>query len=62
MSDELYIIFDGPPGPDGPRFIEVETSAGESVRSDTFKWVEDTFQSKGYYKLGPFREVEESVA
>jgi hypothetical protein len=29
---EVHLIFDGPPGPDGPRFIEAETPDGRSVR------------------------------
>ena len=28
----INIIFDGPPGPEGPRFIEVETDDGRSIR------------------------------
>ena len=26
------IVFDGPPGPDGGRFIEVENASGKSIR------------------------------
>lgn len=34
MSDPsaICIIFDGPPGPDGPRFVEVERPDGHSIR------------------------------
>lgn len=28
----INIVFDGPPGPEGPRFIEVETDDGRSIR------------------------------
>lgn len=58
MSDDLYIIFDGSPSPEGPRFIEVETAEGQSVRPDKFEWAEDIHERKGYYRLGPFRRVE----
>ena len=34
----INIIFDGPPGPEGPRFIEVEDEHGRSVRVG--RWVE----------------------
>jgi hypothetical protein len=27
----IHIVFDGPPGPDGPRFIEAEDSEGRSI-------------------------------
>lgn len=26
------IVFDGPPGPDGPRFVEVENAKGQSIK------------------------------
>lgn len=29
----LHIIFDGPPGPEGGRFVEVENDFGESVKA-----------------------------
>lgn len=32
----IYIVFDGPPGPDGPRFVEVEDDKGRSI--DIGKW------------------------
>ncbi len=53
MADqqEVYIVFDGAPGPEGPRFIEVETTEGQSVRVE---WQPDRFEGKGYYRLGPF--------
>lgn len=28
----INIIFDGPPGPDGGRFVEIENDRGESIR------------------------------
>jgi hypothetical protein len=31
MPKPINIIFDGPPGPDGCRFIEVETDDGHSL-------------------------------
>ena len=38
MTDHIDVVFDGPPGPEGCRFIEVEDIAGNSVRFDT--WIE----------------------
>lgn len=35
LSDALqdvHIVFDGPPGPDGGRFVEAETADGKSIR------------------------------
>lgn len=36
--EKLYIVFDGPPGPEGGRFVEVENEHGVSVRAG--EWVE----------------------
>jgi hypothetical protein len=36
----INIIFDGPPGPEGPRFIEVENDSGRSIRVG--EWQERT--------------------
>lgn len=35
---KIRIVFDGPPGPDGGRFIEVEGVSGESINIG--EWVE----------------------
>lgn len=32
ISDAMNIIFDGPPGPESGRFVEVENDAGQSIR------------------------------
>ena len=40
------IVFDGPPGPEGPRFIEVEDLEGRSIKHG--QWVE---QSDGTWAL-----------
>lgn len=29
----LHFVFDGPPGPEGPRFVECETPEGKSVNA-----------------------------
>lgn len=34
----VNIVFDGPPSPDAPRFIEVETDDGQSIRAG--EWIE----------------------
>jgi len=35
-ADYIDIVFDGPPGPSGCRFVEVETPTGESVKVGTW--------------------------
>ena len=37
----INIVFDGPPGPEGPRFIEVETDDGRSVRAGEWQQRQD---------------------
>lgn len=37
-NKHVDIVFDGPPSPDGPRFIEVEDATGKSFRLG--QWVE----------------------
>ena len=32
MSSYVDIVFDGPPGPDSGRFVEVENANGRSIR------------------------------
>ena len=38
IKDKVVIRFDGPPGPDGGRFVEVELN-GKSINAGT--WVQD---------------------
>jgi len=45
-ADALHIIFDGPPGPEAGRFVEVETSDGRSVNAGEWNHRED-----GYWEL-----------
>lgn len=33
MAEPIHIVFDGPPGPDGGRFVEVETPDGKSIHA-----------------------------
>lgn len=42
----INIVFDGPPAPDGPRFVEVETDDGRSISIG--EWVE---RPDGYWAL-----------
>jgi len=37
--EEIRIVFDGPPGPEGSRFIEVEDASGKSIAVG--QWVEN---------------------
>jgi hypothetical protein len=38
MADHVDIVFDGPPGPEGNRFIEVEDANGKSIAFG--EWIE----------------------
>ena len=42
----IDIVFDGPPGPEGPRFVEVEDANGKSIRVG--EWVQ---RVDGYWAL-----------
>lgn len=44
--DHIDIVFDGPPGPEAGRFVEVEDSTGASIRVGT--WVQ---REDGYWVL-----------
>lgn len=48
-AERLFIIFDGPPGPNAGRFVEVEDAAGKSV--NVAAWTE---RDDGTWALGPF--------
>ena len=37
MEPKLHIVFDGPPGPEGGRFVDVETPFGASVKVGEWK-------------------------
>jgi hypothetical protein len=39
MKQAINIIFDGPPGPDSGRFVEVETDDGKSI--NVGEWIRD---------------------
>ena len=46
MAREIQIVFDGPPGHDGGRFVEVEDGDGKSIRFGT--WLK---RKDGYWAL-----------
>jgi len=46
MSDYIDIVFDGPPGPEGPRFVEVEDEQGRSIKVG--EWLQ---RPDGYWVL-----------
>lgn len=56
----LYVVFDGEPGPAGPRFIEVEDETGRSVALHG-GWRREPAANAGagLWTLGPFAEVPE---
>jgi hypothetical protein len=35
---KIHVVFDGPPGPDGAMFVEVEDTRGNGI--DAGEWVE----------------------
>lgn len=43
MNTPLHIVFDGMPGPEGPRLIEVEDQYGRSVNAGTWRWRPDGY-------------------
>lgn len=45
----LYVVFDGPPGPESGRFIEVEDHNGKSVGAPQWH-----MEDGGQWALGPF--------
>ncbi len=59
MADKIYVIFDGPPGPESPRFIEVENDQRESVSLGQWQWKEDVKRvgNPFYWRLGPFYAI-----
>jgi len=46
MTEYIDIVFDGPPGPDGGRFVEVENDCGRSIRVG--EWIE---RQDGFWAL-----------
>jgi hypothetical protein len=46
LTRQIDVVFDGPPGPNSRRFVEVEDEAGKSV--DVGDWVE---REDGYWAL-----------
>lgn len=46
MSDAINIVFDGPPGPETGRFVEVENDAGASI--SVGHWIE---RPDGFWSL-----------
>ena len=43
---ELHIVFDGPPGPEAGRFVEVEDAQGRSINAGAWRQRAD-----GYWEL-----------
>lgn len=46
MANFIDIVFDGPPGPQSGRFVEVENEKGESI--SVGEWIE---RADGYWVL-----------
>lgn len=45
-ADHIDVVFDGPPGPEAGRFVEVEDSTGASISMG--EWIE---RDDGYWAL-----------
>ena len=50
MKTHIDIVFDGPPGPQGPRFVEVEDEQRKSIRVG--EWLQ---RPDGYWLLRLYR-------
>lgn len=50
MTKYIDIIFDGPPGPDGGRFVEVEDDKGESLAVGHWTQRKDGYWALRLYK------------
>jgi hypothetical protein len=48
----INIIFDGHPGPEGPRFVEIEDDQGRSIRiGDWSEHQPEGYEHEGFWKL-----------
>ncbi len=56
MSAYIDIVFDGLPGPEGPRFIEVENDQGASINAG--EWIE---RDDGFAALRIDREKDDNA-
>ena len=54
LSEDMYVVFDGPPGAESGRFVELHDHKGRGVGERSGAgWTRDD----GYWLLGPFRSV-----
>lgn len=54
----LYVVFDGGPGHESGRFVELENERGEGVGPHTVVWTQEPPPST-YWRLGPFAPATE---
>lgn len=48
----INIVFDGPPGPDGPHFVEIEDDQGNSIRvGDWAEYKPEGYEHEGFWRL-----------
>lgn len=48
----INVIFDGHPGPEGPRFVEIEDDHGKSIRiGDWSEHQPEGYEHEGFWKL-----------
>lgn len=52
---DLYVVFDGHPDHENPRFVELDDAEGKSV-GGVADWKQ---RDDGYWTLGPFRTVKD---
>lgn len=51
MSDHIDIVFDGPPGPEAGRFVEVENEKGHSISLGEWVHRPDGYWALRFYSL-----------
>lgn len=53
---KVYVVFDGPPGPESGRFVELEDEEGRGVGgvNHVVQWSEQETKHGKLWRLGPF--------
>jgi len=60
MRSDIFIRFDGPPGPDAPRFIEAEDCEGRSIVVG--RWQRDPQNQEQWFLIIPAGGSQEEAA
>ncbi len=51
-APDVFVVFDGPPGAESGRFVEVEDAQGKGLKKSASEWKQ---RSDGLWALGPFK-------